>query len=87
MLTDQRTLLQNPDFWPLWPYLPLTRKGEGFLGKDTGTMIDHPVFRLSVFKADMYETAEAIKGNAIEQIERIDYASVSKIMEAGWTID
>jgi hypothetical protein len=77
-----REMMQSPDEWPHWPYLPLKR-GVLNVNREHGLLIDHASYRTSVFLIGLFSVGKV----PIGAVPRSIYESVEAIQRAGWRID
>jgi hypothetical protein len=69
-------MIKNPDRWPKWPFLPMTREpnGVGLLRQEGQGYV--------VILANLFTTLEAkLKANSIK------YASAEAVVADGWRVD
>lgn len=88
-LARQRLFLTNPGLWPIWPFLPVVRRGEQ--GQELGVMFDaRTVCGLMGYSASVLLTNVFMMPRTIAEIlalPREVFDSTEELLENGWRID
>lgn len=72
---NDREMILTPEAWPIWPVLPLKKRGEwetGFL------LFGHG---LKVYIGTIFLAVE------LSELKSIQYSSVDELLAAGWVVD
>jgi len=77
MESKSKEMIENPDSWPLWPYLPLVNKKT----KNVGYLFDLQPCCYDVYNGNIYAK------NIGSDIPVQQYSSFDEFYEAGWRID
>ncbi|HEY1187918.1 MAG TPA: hypothetical protein VGE74_09685 [Gemmata sp.] len=85
---ETQRLLNRPDLWNLWPFLPLVRRTGAEL--ELGFVIDTRSlgitgFSSTVFKANVFELP--LDPNALARLPREVFDSMDELIAAGWRVD
>ena len=84
----QLDMIEHPERWPRWPWLPLKRANHGGAYTfETGVLVD----------VDMAPTISAAMANTvfctnvynpeIKKCERHEYESMDALLDDGWVVD
>ena len=81
--TTQLEMMQNPDSWPRWPFLPLIRRTKGLrpFGEE-GLLYDDNVNKFTVYFANLFMLPENLAAFASKT-----YESYEAILADGWEVD
>lgn len=72
-------MMQDPDEWPLWPQLPLKRRGHHEDSRRTGFLVAIPELEPVVYLG--------IVGTVVLKRDTIEYSSFEELLAAGWLVD
>ena len=96
-LADHLRVMRSPGEWPNWPLLPVRRpdprfsnSGRGTSFKQFGLMVAVESRMLHVYLARMGEinaAPGATVGDALDTVERLEYASCEAILADGWVVE
>ena len=94
---NDQQMMQSPGQWPNWPLLPVKRPdprfsngGRGTSFKQFGLMVAVDSRMLHVYLARMGEinaAPGATVGDALDTVERLEYASYDAILADGWIVN
>ncbi len=85
---DDRGMIRDPDFWPVWPFLPLKRStGKGGL-PDTGFLVSEAA------KGQLPEPVTLYLGllpmydkTPLAERQTQVFATIDDLVDAGWVVD
>jgi hypothetical protein len=70
-------MMQDPDEWPLWPQLPLKRRG--YPGERSGFLVAIPELKPIVYLGNV--------GTVVENRQFKVYSGFGELVEDGWLVD
>ncbi len=82
-MMDDLQMMQNPDKWPQWPYLPVKRWVKDRQTPDlaimsvTGESASKPI----VYFKNMFDS------KALIRTKHLEYASFEELLNDGWVVD
>jgi hypothetical protein len=79
--TDKQ-MIQNPDLWPRWPWLPVKKSAQTLL---TGLLCcseEHLEGKMIIYHAYLYKMPETMEG-----VPTTEYPNVDAMLADGWVID
>ena len=77
-------MVQDPNRWPGWPTLPMTKLAPGVIkiDREVGFIIENPERKHTVFKGNIFMMPKDISTLPMEKFE-----SFESMYEAGWMVD
>lgn len=81
-----RRMMENPDDWPRWPYLPLKRPSKDGGWPDFAVLYEHCDARITRIALHLMEGAQLFTVSP-EDHSSAQEVTVDDVMRAGWLVD
>lgn len=85
---DDASMIDDPDQWPCWPFLPIKRKNNSLEDKNLGVLLatqEHADGKRIVYHGCLFgwpKTSEAVKA-----LPTTEYESTQQLLADGWIVD
>ncbi len=81
-MTDKE-MIDNPDLWPNWPFLPVKRRDNSLENKNLGVLIDENDSHRTVYHVYMFDLPK----NGLKDKPKTLYPNTDTMIAEGWRID
>lgn len=81
-MPNDKAMMQNPNLWPSWPYLPVKNRRNPMSNHGTGALaetsfpIKPTIYFMNIFIPQ-----------ALSKVEKKDYNSFDELIADGWAVD
>lgn len=78
-----REMINKPESWPSWPFLPVKRLDHSLENKNLGVLIDEHDGIKTVVHVNFFDLPQ----NGLENKPRTEYANLDAMIADGWQLD